>query len=166
MKKLLTILLIPFIFYSINLKKDDDVLRIRVIANSNSNYDQNIKLNVSNDLKKELYKLLKDEKNIDNAREIIKKNISNLEKIVDTDLQDEDYSYTINYGLNYFPKKEYNGKKYNAGNYESLLVTLGEGKGDNWWCILFPPICLIEAEESDEVDYNFFLFDVINNLFH
>ncbi len=164
MKKLIYLMIIPLFFYSINIKDKDDVLRIRVIANSNSKYDQNIKENISKDLRKKLYSLLKDEKNIDNARNIVKNSIPSLEKIIETDLNDE-YSYSINYGLNYFPKKEYNGKKYEAGNYESLLVTLGEGKGNNWWCILFPPICLIEAEENEKVEYSFFLFDMVSKIF-
>jgi len=45
--------------------------------------------------------------------------------------------------------------------YESLLVTLGSGKGDNWWCVLFPPLCLLEAEESDKIEYKFFVQELI-----
>ena len=134
------------------------------IANSNSNHDQKVKEIISNDLRKELYELLKNVKDVDKARNVVKNNITNLKNIIDNDLNEE-YTYSINYGLNYFPEKEYNGKKYKAGNYESLLVTLGEGKGNNWWCILFPPICLIEAEETKEVEYSFFLKDFINKIF-
>lgn len=165
MKKLLIIFVIPLIYYSININ-NDNMLRIRVIANSNTKYDQDIKNNISNDLRKELYELLKDEKDIKNARNIVKNNISNLKNIIDKNLIDENYSYTINYGLNYFPKKEYNGKTYDSGKYESLLITLGEGKGNNWWCILFPPICLLEAEESENVEYSFFLFDFVKKIFN
>ena len=165
MKKLLIIFVISLIYYSININ-NDNMLRIRVIANSNTKYDQDIKNNISNDLRKELYELLKDEKDIKNARNIVKNNISNLKNIIDKNLIDANYSYTINYGLNYFPKKEYNGKTYDSGKYESLLITLGEGKGNNWWCILFPPICLLEAEESENVEYSFFLFDFVKKIFN
>ncbi|MBQ9011225.1 MAG: stage II sporulation protein R, partial [Bacilli bacterium] len=51
----------------------------------------------------------------------------------------------------------YKGVKYKEGYYESLLVTLGKGKGDNWWCVLFPPLCLIEADESSDVQYKSFV---------
>ena len=162
MKKTLILLIIPIILTSINFK-DDDLIRIRVIANSNSEYDQKVKMNLSNILKDELYMLLKDEKNIDSARKTIKNNIDNIDNIVNDNVKD--YKYNINYGLNYFPKKEYNGKVYKEGNYESLLITLGEGKGDNWWCILFPPICLVEAEESENVEYDFFLKNIFTKLF-
>lgn len=70
--------------------------------------------------------------------------------------------YKINFGENYFPEKEFNGVTYEEGYYESVLVTLGKGEGDNWWCVLFPPLCLLEAEESDEVEYKFFVQELID----
>ena len=86
---------------------------------------------------------------------------------IEKSLVNEDYSYSINYGLNYFPEKEYNGKTYKEGKYESLLVTLGKGEGNNWWCILFPPLCLVEAEESEEeVEYDFFFKNIIDKYLH
>ena len=168
MKKIIIIVLIILLLGNINvIKKEDDLIRIRVIANSNSEYDQNIKNIVSNNLKLKLYNLLKDEKDINNARKIINNNIDFLKKEIDKNLENEKYSFSINYGLNYFPEKEYNGKKYEEGNYESLLVTLGKGEGNNWWCILFPPICLIEAEDSNEkVEYKFFFKTIIDKVLH
>ena len=68
-------------------------------------------------------------------------------------MQNYNLPYSINFGLNYFPEKEYKGIVYEEGYYESLLITLGEGKGNNWWCVLFPPLCLLEAEENTEVEY-------------
>lgn len=164
MKKLMIILLIPLLIYSMNTNNDkDDILRIRVIANSNSEHDQQVKNEISNNLKIKLYDLLKDESNIDNARKIINNNIDTLSEDIEKSLVNEEYSYNINYGLNYFPEKEYNGKKYKEGKYESLLVTLGKGEGNNWWCILFPPLCLVEAEESEEeVEYDFFFKNIID----
>lgn len=164
MKKLMIILLIPLLISSMNINSNkDDMLRIRVIANSNSEHDQQVKNEISNNLKIKLYDLLKDENNIDNARKIINNNIDTLSEDIEKSLVNEDYSYNINYGLNYFPEKEYNGKKYKEGKYESLLVTLGKGEGNNWWCILFPPLCLVEAEESEEeVEYDFFFKNIID----
>ena len=84
-------------------------------------------------------------------------------------LQKIDYKmpYRINFGLNYFPQKKYKGIKYEEGLYESLLITLGEGKGNNWWCVLFPPICLLEAEETEtnEVEYKSFIKEIIEKYF-
>ena len=68
---------------------------------------------------------------------------------------------------NYFPQKEFKGVTYEEGYYESLVVTLGSGSGDNWWCVLFPPLCLLEAEESekDDVEYQFFVKELIDKYF-
>ena len=152
MKKVFLILIIVITTFIVinknNNKKDDNLIRIRILANSNSEYDQNIKKQVSKDVRVKMYDLLKDEKNIESARNIIKNNLDNIEQIVKNDIKNESYDYNINYGYNYFPEKEYNGKKFTEGKYESLLITLGEAKGDNWWCILFPPLCLIEAEDK------------------
>ncbi len=164
MKKLIILLLISMVFISFYSNRDDNLIRIRIIANSNSEYDQNIKRDISNDVKWKLYELLKEENNIDNARNVIKNSISSLETIINDNLEDN-YGYEITYGMNYFPEKKYKGKTYKEGNYESLLIKLGEAKGDNWWCILFPPICLIEAEESEDIEYSFFIVDLFTKIF-
>jgi len=111
--------------------------------------------------------LLKDENNIEDARTIIKDNIVNLETGINNLLEKEKYDlgFTINYGYNYFPEKEYKGITYKSGEYESVVVKLGEGNGCNWWCVLFPPLCLLEAEESDEVEYKFFVQELLDKIF-
>lgn len=145
----------------------DEAIRLRIIANSDSEYDQEVKMKVKIKIQNELSILLKDVDNIMESRQIIANNFSNLDKLVSDTLSEENYDlgYKINYGYNYFPQKEYNGKVYEEGEYESLLVTLGEGKGSNWWCVLFPPLCIVEAEEDDEVKYESFFSKLINSLF-
>lgn len=141
----------------------DEAIRLRVVANSDSDYDQSIKIKVKSELEKNLYFLLKDTKGIDEARKVINDNLKEIDKDINTLLLKEKYSlgYQINFGYNYFPEKEFNGIKYEEGMYESILVTLGEGKGKNWWCVLFPPLCLLEAEESDKVEYKFFVQELL-----
>lgn len=169
MKKLILIILIIGIFLFNNKTEavaiPDDAIRLRVIPSSNSAYDQEIKMKVSKVLQKNLYNLLKDVKGVNNARKIINENLTKIDQSINEILIKENYDlgYKIHYGDNYFPEKEYKGIKYEEGNYESLLVTLGNGEGDNWWCVLFPPLCLIEADESekDEVEYKFFIQELI-----
>ena len=60
--------------------------------------------------------------------------------------------YNINFGYNYFPAKQFKGHTYEEGYYESLVVSIGEAKGDNWWCVMFPPMCLPAAESDVELD--------------
>lgn len=142
-------------------------IRIRVIANSNSELDQEIKYKVKDEIQDDLYNLLKNTKGIDEARKLINNNLGDLDSKVYNVLNQNNYplSYKINYGLNYFPQKEYKGVIYEEGYYESLVITLGEGNGDNWWCVLFPPLCLLEAEESDEVEYTSFIKEIVNKYY-
>ena len=169
MKKLFIIGTIILIIFCSNIKASDNIIpdeaiRLRVLANSNSEYDQQIKLQVKDQIQLDLYNLLKETKGIEEARKIIEENLPNISSSVKKILEKENSNqdFTINFGYNYFPEKEFKGITYEEGYYESLLITLGSGEGDNWWCVLFPPLCLVEAEESDEVEYKFFIKELID----
>jgi len=137
----------------------DEAIRFRVIANSNSEYDQNLKLDIKEEVEKELYELVNSAKNIEEARSIIE---SNLDKI-DNILKEFDVEYDISYGNNYFPEKTYKGIEYDEGLYESLVITVGSGLGENWWCVLFPPLCLLDSQENlDDAEYEFYATKLIN----
>lgn len=141
-----------------------EAIRIRVIANSNNSYDQEIKIKVKEQLQTDLYNLLKDIKGVEKARFIINNNLTGIDDQVSRLLKNENYplDYKLSFGYNYFPAKEYNGIIYEEGYYESLVVTLGSGEGDNWWCVLFPPLCLLEAEENEDVEYTSFVRELID----
>ena len=108
--------------------------------------------------------LLKNSTTIDETRTILKENQSHFESLVERTLLTNkiNTSYKVNYGINYFPEKNYKGVIYEEGYYESLVVTLGSGNGENWWCVLFPPLCLLEAEESTEVEYTSFVKELLD----
>jgi len=147
----------------------EDAIRIRVIANSNSDYDQEVKNKVKETLESDMYKILKNTHHLEEARVIIKDNIGNVKNSIDETLQKENYElpFDINFGLNYFPKKEFKGITYKEGYYESVVVTLGEGLGDNWWCVLFPPLCMLEAEETNlaDIEYTTLVKTIIDKYF-
>lgn len=136
----------------------DDAIRVRVIANSNKKEDQDLKLEIKQELETYLYNKLKNIRSVENADQVIKECIPEIRKIIAKYTND----YKVNYGLNHFPEKEYKSVTYEEGDYQSLVVTLGSGLGDNWWCVLFPPLCLLEAEESTDVEYHSFVVDTIN----
>ena len=168
MKKLiLVILLVLGIYFTIghvsSLVIPPDALRIRVIANSDSDYDQQVKEIVKDNIQYKMYELLKNTKGVEEARRIINNNLTYIDEEVRLTLMKLNYElgYDINFGLNYFPSKVYKGITYEEGYYESLVITLGEGKGENWWCVLFPPLCLIEANENDEVEYTSFVKELL-----
>ena len=142
-------------------------IRFRVIGNSNSVSDQNTKVLVRNNLEKEITNDLKNSKDIETSRKILSSNIDKYRNNVAKTLisNNIEQTFSINYGLNYFPEKNYKGVRYKEGNYESLVVTLGSGEGNNWWCVLFPPLCLLEAEEeydTEEVEYKSFIKELID----
>lgn len=174
MKKIIILLVFICVFYLASgftaekmVEIPDDAIRIRIIPNSNSEFDQNIKLKVRDKLEITMYDLLKGASSSEEAREIIEDNLDLVDKDVKNILDKENYNlgYEVNYGYNYFPEKEYKGVKYAEGYYESLLVTLGKGEGDNWWCVLFPPLCLIEGEKGEEVEYKSIVAEIIEKYF-
>lgn len=143
----------------------DSSIRLRVIPNSNNSKDINIKEQVKDYLETDIYTLLKDTNNIDLARNIINDNISKIETNINSIFKDNNYNipYEINFGLNYFPEKVYNGKVYDEGQYESLVIYIGEAEGDNWWCVLFPNFCLIDTKEDTE--YKSYFKELLNKIF-
>lgn len=172
MKKIILIICIILLMSCLtNVKSEElkiphDAIRIRILANSNKEDDQRIKMKLSIELEKEITKLLKNTYNTDEARLIIKNNMQILNMKIDEILKKENcnYDYKLTFGNSFFPEKKYKGIIYEQGYYESVLVTLGKGEGNNWWCVLFPPLCLMEAEETetDEVEYKFFVQELLD----
>lgn len=160
MKKLIIILFLISLS-SIFIKQEEDIIipnqaiRFRVIANSNSLEDQTEKMIIKDQVENEVYNLINGAQNVSEVRTLLQDNMDVIEQIVD----DYNVPYEINYGNNYFPAKSYKGVLYQAGNYESLVITLGEGVGNNFWCVLFPPLCLLENSEEDisDVDYQLYV---------
>lgn len=164
MKKLIIILFLISLS-SIFINQDESIIipnqaiRFRVIANSNSLEDQTEKMIIKDQVEKEIYNLINGAQNVSEVRTLLQENMSVIEQIVD----DYNVPYEISYGNNYFPTKSYKGVLYQAGNYESLVITLGEGVGNNFWCVLFPPLCLLENSEEDisDVDYQLYVQKLI-----
>jgi stage II sporulation protein R len=114
----------------------EDSIRFRIIANSNNRLDQTTKLLIKKDLEKNLFPLLEESQSADETRNIIENN----EEVIKSTIEKYNVTYSINYGQNYFPEKEYNGITYDEGEYESLVIELGEATGNNWWCVMYPPL--------------------------
>lgn len=171
MKKLVIILALIMIiivndYDSTTIIIPTEAIRVRVIANSNDNKDIEEKELLKEEIQPKIYNLLKDVTSIEEARNIIKSNLSNIDVEVKKSLkkQNSNQKYEINYGLNYFPEKNFKGVTYEEGYYESLVITLGEGKGDNWWCVLFPPLCMLEFDEVErsDIEYKTFVGEILD----
>lgn len=168
MKKIVVVLFgIMVIMLIINGDKNvvipQDAIRFRIIANSDNFSDQAKKIEIKQELEPIISNILSSATNKIETKNLID---YNMPKITDS-IEKFEKNYDINYGLNYFPEKEYKGITYPAGEYESLVVTLGDGLGENWWCVLFPPLCLLEASSDnyDDYTYSFYIKDIINQYF-
>ncbi len=175
MKKIIliviTLLVALFVYINVNALEiviPSAAIRVRVIANSNSIRDQNMKMKVKEYVEREISPKLVGVDNINDARSIINSNIDYLDNGISNLFRDSGYDmkYSIKFGDNYFPDKDYKGIHYDAGTYESLVVTIGSGSGDNWWCVLFPPLCLLEGDDSDalDVEYKFFIKEMLSKI--
>ena len=175
MKKTIFVILIIIIsiFVYVNVNAEviipNDAIRVRVVPNSNSVIDQNMKEKVKNYVSNYMTLKLDKVMDVNEARNIINDSIDELNQDIEKMFQDNGYDmdFTINFGENHFPDKAYKGVIYNEGDYESLVVYIGEARGDNWWCVLFPPLCLLEADENDtgEVEYKTLVGEVIDKIF-
>ena len=163
MKKIIVMLFCLIIGIMIYYKNNEiiipsDAIRIRIIANSNSISDLYEKKKLKEDIENDIYNLVNNVSNLEDARFNIKNNLDNIDKIISSKTND----YHINYGMNYFPRKSYKGIIYNEGEYESLVITLGKGMGDNWWCVLYPPLCLIDDNlNTSDVEYRSLVYDIL-----
>ena len=129
----------------------DEVLRLHVIANSDSDADQKLKLLVRDAILEETQKILKNAKSREEAEKIISENSALLENIaLETVRKNQfDYSVTLELGREKYPTKNYESCAFPSGEYLSLRIKIGEASGENWWCVLFPPLCLSAATDKD-----------------
>ena len=127
--------------YSENVQTDlqDNLIRLHIIANSDSDKDQAVKLEVRNAV---LNEIRNSSENI--SREEIIKNLDTIEKIAKDTLKQNGFSYDVQavYGKFDFPKKEYKNMTLPAGEYYGVRIILGNGEGHNWWCVMYPPLCV------------------------
>ncbi len=156
MKKIVIMIFIVMVLLLLNTKNEQiiipsDAIRFRIIANSNNLKDQEEKIKLKNDLEPIIANIL----NTSKTKEETKNNINDNLNLIKKTVESHNLDYNLNFGQNYFPEKTYKGITYSSGNYDSLVITLGSGKGDNWWCVLFPPLCLIEAQEDNLDDYTY-----------
>lgn len=128
------------------------VIRLHVLANSDSQADQELKLAVRDRVLEQAEDLYPEDATLEQAREILEDNLDELaaagQQVVDE--AGKDYLVTAQLEECWFPTKEYENFALPAGEYTALRVVIGEGEGQNWWCVAFPPLCLGAATESVE----------------
>lgn len=152
------------ISYAQNVSTDlaDNVFRLHVIANSDSTEDQNLKYMVRDNLLKYMNEICKNCSSKDEAIKIVKENKNTFKQIAIDTIKSNGYSYDVNINIGNFefPTKTYGDISLPAGYYDALRVEIGEAKGQNWWCVMFPPLCFVDIssgivpEDSKEMMQN------------
>lgn len=130
----------------------DSVIRLHVLANSDSDEDQALKLKVRDDVLARTEALLSGATTREEAREILEGNLDTLESVAEQTLAREGAPNTVSVtlGEEAYPRRTYEHAALPAGEYLSLRVMIGEAEGENWWCVLFPPMCLSAASSERE----------------
>jgi stage II sporulation protein R len=134
-----------------------DAIRLRILANSDSGKDQEIKRLVRDEVNAEITKWVSDLTSKAEAKRVIQEGLPELQKIAERVVAEEnsDQSVEVDFGTVEFPTKLYGQFLYPAGEYEAILITLGEGSGANWWCVLFPPLCFLDFSNGVAVSEGF-----------
>lgn len=130
----------------------EDVLRLHILANSDSEEDQAVKLKVRDRILLESGELFNTVGDKSSAQEKAAENTDKVEQIAKEVLAEEGFSYPVTAKVTrqFFDTRVYDGFTMPAGWYDSLQVILGEGEGRNWWCVLYPPLCISAAEKTQE----------------
>lgn len=131
-------------------RRGQNLIRFHVLANSDSPEDQLLKLVVRDKVIDYVSALLEGLENVDETRETLLSNMDSIQAVARQEILDNgfDLNVEISLGEHMFPTKRYGNVVFPAGNYEALRVIIGEGYGQNWWCVMFPPLCFVDVKHG------------------
>ncbi|MBR5515215.1 MAG: stage II sporulation protein R [Clostridia bacterium] len=131
----------------------NETIRLHVLANSDSQKDQELKLKIKDEILKLLAVRLENVNDKDTALRIIKESISEIQQTAKNEISSQGYNYpcTVSVTEEKYPEKEYNGVTLPSGKYLSLRVLIGNAEGQNWWCVLFPTLCTTNAKPKQKL---------------
>ena len=160
------IILSGIVFLEQKPQVNTEYLRIHIRANSNEEIDQTVKYQVKNQVVEYLTPFIADCKSKADAEKILNENLENIERVADKVLEQNGFSYKANAKLKIeqFPTRVYGNLELEKGFYKALIIELGNGEGDNWWCVVYPPLCFT----GDEVGfvYKSKILEIINQFFN
>ena len=136
---------------------EETYLRIHIRANSNDAVDQSVKYKVKDSIVEFMTPALEGVKTKAEAMEILQSNTAQMKRVADDTLAQNGYNYTSRVSLRKeeFPARTYGDLTLDSGVYDALIIELGSGEGDNWWCVVFPPLCFVSQDKGD-VEYKSF----------
>ena len=159
-------IILILLFCPLTTSTNSEYLRIHIRANSNSDIDQSVKYEIKDAMVDALIPILSTCTTKDEASTALKNNFEYIESIADNILEKNNFNYKSNAKLSYeeFPTRTYGDLTLEAGFYDALILELGEAKGDNWWCVVYPPLCFVNG--STQVNgFKSRIIEIINNFF-
>ncbi|MBE7074108.1 MAG: hypothetical protein E7379_03350 [Clostridiales bacterium] len=141
-------------------------LRIHIRANSDSQADQMVKYIVKDAVVDFLIPLLSEVNSFEDAKNCVEQNYSEIESVANGVLQNYGFNYKSSALINteHFPTRQYDEIVLQEGDYESLIINLGSGQGNNWWCLVYPAFCFTSSTNSDNVVYISKILEIIKNI--
>jgi len=132
----------------------EEVLRLHILANSDSDADQKLKLRVRDRVLAETGELFSGAESLEKAQSLARDNLQKIEAAAKDEISKSGFNYDVSAGLcrMYFETRHYDGYTLPAGMYDAVRVEIGSAEGKNWWCVMFPPICLGSAMVKDELE--------------
>ncbi|MEK4027707.1 MULTISPECIES: stage II sporulation protein R [Bacillaceae] len=130
-----------------------EAIRLRILANSDNATDQELKRKIRDDVNKEITKWVSNLESLPEARRLLKSKLPEIQEIAIKRAREEGIQTNIkvNFGQAKFPTKLYGQFLYPAGEYEAIVITIGEGNGANWWCVLYPPLCFLDFSNGTAI---------------
>ena len=146
-----------------------DYLRLHIRANSNLTIDQTVKYEIKSKLVDFLTPYFAESESKKEAIANVKRLTTRIESLCDNVLRDRGFLYTSKVNINneYFPARTYNNTTLESGYYDAVIVELGEAKGDNWWCVMYPPLCFVNNfEQSMQINFKSKILEWLKDLFN
>lgn len=129
----------------------EESIRLRILANSDTPQDQALKRDIRDAIVARMQSWVTGPQTLEEARFVVTQNLPELDDLVGNMIRERGYSYShqVDLGIVPFPTKMYGNQVYPAGEYEALRVSIGEAEGQNWWCVLFPPLCFVDSVSGE-----------------
>lgn len=130
-----------------------DAIRLRILANSDTKVDQDVKRLIRDEVNQNITDWVQDLTSLEEARKVIQSRLPDIQEVAKRTVEKQGMNQTVKveFSKAKFPTKLYGQYLYPAGEYEAIVITLGDGKGANWWCVLFPPLCFLDFSNGTAV---------------
>ena len=169
MKKIISIIIIIFTItlaiFGLKPVQKQEYIRIHIRANSNEFIDQNIKYKIKDEIVSYLISYIAKCETREDFVTQININLQNMKNIADNILKENNFNYTscVKFQKENFPDRSYDGTVLKAGIYDAIIVELGQGVGDNWWCVVYPPLCFV-SNKSQDVMYKSRILEILKSI--